>query len=327
MLICRLFDLRLLAPAVLAAASIALAGAAGAPAPTATAAATGLSVPGCIEVEPGETFEVSILVADVTDILAWDVYYAYNRKVVEVTKRDVGAGTIPGGDTPDVRQILEQLPNSNVFDLSDPVPNTSGTYRLGAADTGGTGAAESGSGILATLTLHAKAKGISWSSIYRADVNGDGTVDIGPTLTAIGGQHIGDTDGDGIFDGVIASGQIAVDRKCANPAPTAPPPSGVVVVNPPTASATPAEVGEPTVSLIETQTPIPTPAATLIAETPATDQPSRTRTPTPEVGSDRPGTGGTGSPLSSWLIGLLVGSAAVGVVLSYVVYRTSRRLA
>ncbi len=311
MLIHRVFDLRPLAPAALAAVSIAIGAtagwASGSPAPTASAVATGLSVEGCIEVEAGETFEVTILVADVTDFLAWDILYSYNRQIVEVTKRDV-------------RHILEALPNSNVFDLSDPVPNSTGTYRLGAADTGGTEAAESGSGVLATLTLEAKQAGRSWSSIYRADVNGDGAVDIGPTLTALGGQHIGDTDGDGIFDGAISSGQIAVDRKCANPAPTAPPPTGAVVVIP--ATATPVESSAPSVSELETPAPTPTPTD----GTPAPDQASRTRTPTAVV-RDPIGNGGSGTPLSSWLVGLLAGSAAVGVVLSYVVYRTSRRLA
>jgi hypothetical protein len=281
------------------------AGATGSRSPAASAAAaTGLSVDGCIEVEPGETFEVTILVADVTDILAWDILYSFNRRVVEVTRKDVG-------------HILDALPNSNVFDLSDPVPNSTGTYRLGAADTGGTDAAESGSGILATLTLQAKAKGLSWSSIYRADVNGDGTVDIGPTLTALGGQHIGDNNGDGIFDGVISSGQIAVDRKCANPMPTAPPPSGVVVVSP--ATPTRIEIGAPGVSPSETPTPT--------GETPTPGQGSPTQTPTPVVVRPPDVGGGPGTPLSTWLIGLLAGSAAIGVVLSYVIYKSSRRLA
>jgi len=263
------------------------------------ALAAGLTVDRCIAVKTGDTFEVKILVADVTDILAWDILYSYNREVVEVMGKDV-------------RQILEALPNSNVFDLSDPVPNSVGSYRLGAADTGGTGAAESGSGILATLTLRAKNPGISWSSVYRGDVNGDGSIDIGPTLTALGGQHIGDTNGDSVFDGTISNGQIAVDEQCTNPQPTAPPPAGVVVVGPevtPTIQpATPdvpsPESPTPADSAPETGTPTPTPARVIVDPPPGDD---------------------SGLSLSSWLIGLLAGSVAIGVVLSYAIYRTARR--
>lgn len=299
----RLLDLRLLAPAAIAAASIAvgLTAIGGPPLPRpAGALAAGITVDGCIEVEAGETFEVNILVADVTNILAWDVLYSYNSKVVEVTDKDV-------------RQILEALPNSNVFDLSDPVPNSVGNYRMGAADTGGTGAAESGSGILATLTLRAKSPGLSWSAVYRADVNGDGSIDIGPTLTALGGQHIGDTNGDSVFDGTISNGQIAVDQKCTKPQPTAPAPAGVVVVEPegtPTIQTTTPSVSSdepsiPTRASPETDTVTPTPARVIVQPPP-------------------PG-GDSGLTLSSWLIGLLAGSVAIGVVLSYAIYRTARR--
>ena len=300
----RLFDLRLLAPAAIAAAGIAagLAGMGGTtpPAPV-EALAAGLSVDGCVQVKTGDTFEVNILVADVTDILAWDVLYAYNSKVVEVTDRDV-------------RQIIEALPNSNVFDLSDPVPNSVGSYRMGAADTGGTDAAESGSGTLATLTLRAKSAGLSWSAVYRADVNGDGSIDIGPTLTALGGRHIGDTNGDSVFDGTIANGQIAVDEKCTTPQPTAPPPVGVVVVDPP---------GEtPTIQPASSDVPSPgTPTPTAAA--PETGTP--TPTPTRVIAKPPPSGGDSGPTLSTWLIGLLAGSVAIGVVLSYAIYRTARR--
>jgi hypothetical protein len=300
-----LLDVRILVPAALAALGIAGAGLAGTGGVTgaspANALATGLTVDGCVEVEMGETFEVNILVSDVSNLLAWDLLYAYNRQVAEVTDKDV-------------RQLLEAMPSSNVFDLSDPVPNSTGTYRLGAADTGGTGAAESGGGILATLTMRAKSPGVSWSAIYRSDVDGDGTIDIGPTLTALGGAHIGDTNGDSVFDGAIASGQIAVDRKCTKPAPTAPAPPGVVLTE---ASGTPTI--QPAASDVsQSETPTPTPeAASGGVETP-------TPTPVEFRGTQNDG-GGPGVGISSWLAGLLAGSVAIGVVLSYVIYRTSRR--
>ena len=272
--------------------------------PAPAGAETGVSIDRCIEVQSGDTFEVTIQVADVTNIIAWDVLYAFNREVVEVTDRDV-------------RHILESLPNSNVVDVSDPVPNVTGTYRMGAADLGGVDAAEVGSGVLATITLTAKKRGLSWSTLYRVDANDDGVIDIGPTLTSLGGAHIADTNGDSFFDGPIAGGQIAVDRECADPLPTAPPPPGVVVTQP---SDTPT---------IQTETP-----AVPSSESPGTgDDPSSTDEAEPRASTavradiDSPNSGGgdSGVPFSTWLIGLLAGSVALGVVLSYVIYKTARR--
>jgi hypothetical protein len=59
-----------------------------------------------------------------TNLLAWDVYYAYDGRILEVVAREV-------------RKFLDKEPNSNVVDLSDLLPNTRGLYRVGAADTGG----------------------------------------------------------------------------------------------------------------------------------------------------------------------------------------------
>jgi len=303
----RLADLRLLVPVTLATAGLALAGLAlpSAIRPQPAGAATGISVERCIEVNTGDTFEVTFFVADITELLAWDVLYSFNREVIEVTGKDV-------------RHILEALPNSNVVDVSDPVPNSTGTYRLGAADIGGTGAAESGSGILAILSLRAKKKGLSWSTIYRSDVNGDGAVDIGPTLTALGASHIGDTNGDSFFDGPITGGQIAVDRQCTYPVPTPPPPQGVAFTSP---------GGTPT---IQTATPDVSPSeasAGGIGESasPTTGPGEPTPTPTRVALNPRSPEGGSSGPaLLTWLIGLLGGSVAIGVLLSYVIYKTAR---
>jgi hypothetical protein len=305
MLLRNLLSQRILVPvvAVLGIVGVGLAGPGNsARPPGAGAQAGGLSVDKCVEVAKGDSFEINILVADVTNLLAWDVLYSYNRNVLEVTARDV-------------RQLLAAQPSSNVFDLSDPVPNSTGTYRLGAADTGGTTAAESGGGVLATLTLRAKSAGISWSALYRADVDGDGTIDIGPTLTALGGAHIGDNNGDSVFDGVITSGQIAVDRECVNPVPTAPAPTGVVVVE--SSVAPTIQTSTPGVPSDETPTPTPEPGND-------GNVPTATSTSV-EFTDTRDGGGGSVAGVSSWLAGLLAGSIAIGVVLSYVIYKTARR--
>jgi hypothetical protein len=313
-----LSGLRFQVPAALAAVVIAGAGLAGMGSPSrqADALATGLSLDKCISVETGDTFQVNIVVSDVSNLLAWDILYSYNQRIVEVIDRDV-------------RQLLEQTPGSNVFDLSDPVPNSTGIYRLGAADTGGTGAAESGGGLLATLTLTAKSAGRSWSAIYRTDADGDGTIDIGPTLTALGGSHIGDSNGDSIFDGVIAGGQIAVDRACSNPAPTPPPPTGAVVVQPGT---DPTPVIQPDGDDVpqaddppEGSSPVtPTPETSGTPETAEAQDDAPTPTPV-EFTRTEDGGGSGGLSVSTWLAGILAGSVAIGVGLLYVIHRTARR--
>ncbi len=283
-----------------------------APAPLARATTTSLSVVPCIEVEKGERFSVNILVNDVSNLLAWEVYFAYNRQIVEIVDKDV-------------RQLLNSAPNSNVFDFSDPVPNSTGLYRIAAADTGGPGTAETGSGVLATLTLVANDEGLSWSSVYRGDVDHDGTVDIGPTLTETGGQHIADTNGDGIFDGPIVSGQIAVGRPCAEPAPTPAIDATIAFTpgpNPGRTTPTPAG-GESSAE---------TPAASGGAEAspevsggPGASQSSPERSPVHVTVPTQPDSGSGGGGLSSWLIGLAVGSASAGLAVSYIIYRTVRR--
>jgi Cohesin domain len=301
--------LRLLAPAALALSALAAAGfgagLSGGTRPQAAATVGGLGVDSCIEVGVGDTFDVNIMVSDVERLLAWDIFYAYDRDTLEVTGRNV-------------RRLLETLPSSNIFDLSDAVPNRTGLYRIGAADTGGTDAAESGSGILATLTLKAKDAGVSWSAVYRGDVDGNGSVDLGPTLTALGGVHIDDNDGDGIFDGPISRGQIAVDTDCVDPAPTPPAPAGFVIEPHPTTTVE-----------LQTASPSPTddPSGNDGSPTPtANPRPSPSATAIRGEGTIKPpDSGGSGSSLPAWLIAVAAGAATFGVVFSYIVYRSARR--
>jgi hypothetical protein len=260
---------------------------------------------------------VDVFVSDVSQLLAWDIYYAFNREIVEVTGRNV-------------YRMLEAAPNSSVLDVSDPLPNATGLYRMGAADTGGAGAAENGSGLLASITLTAKKKGVSWSALHKADVDGNGSVDIGPTLTALGGTHISDNDGDSVFDGAIRGGQIAVDTECAAAAPTPTIAPGVVIVDdggtspvvevsnesPPangeeTNDTGGTEATEPAEETASSGSPGPT-GSPLVARLGQNDDPS----------IDRPG--GSGSSLATWLVGALAGSAGLGVILTYFIYRTRR---
>ncbi len=274
----------------------------------ALAATASVTVEECIEVEKGDTFTVTITVAGVTNLLAWDLYYAYDRKTVGVVGKNV-------------RHILDNEPNSNVFDLSDPVPNTAGIYRMGAADTGGPGTMENGAGVLATLTLVAKEEGLSWSSILRDDYDGNGTIDRGPTLTAAGGQHIADTNGDSIFDGPLAAGQIAVGRSCKEPVPTPFIEEGDIVINPvlttPAVSVVPDGTPGPEGTPADT-TPTPTGAVTLATPRPGSRTPLRSDVSDPPEAS-------SGGGLSPLLISAAAIIGGLGFTASYIMYRASRR--
>ena len=125
-----------------------------------------LLVSDCLEVDVGEQFELSIRASGAANLLAWEVYFAYNRHLLEIMGRDV-------------HKLLDTGRQPNVVDVSDPVPNSTGFYRIGAADLGPGDTPKQGD-VLVQLTLQAKAEGVSPSNIYRGDYNGDGSIDFGP---------------------------------------------------------------------------------------------------------------------------------------------------
>lgn len=195
----------------------------------------------CAGVATGDSFQVDIVVRDVEDLLGWEAYVIYDASVLKLTDRDV-------------RMLLAANAESNVFDASDAPVSANGRYRVAAADIADPPAPDSGSGLLARLTFDAVAPGVSLVALPRLDVTGDGRPDVGPILTAAGGQRIGDSDGDAFFDGPTADAWIAVDTPCPSEPPPlpsvtpfTPPPSTPAVI--PTRSATP----------LATPTPTPTP--------------------------------------------------------------------
>jgi hypothetical protein len=243
----------------------------------------------------------------VSALFAWELYFAYDRDLLEVVGRDV-------------RLFLAEGANSNVFDVSDPIPNSTGLYRLAAADVALGATAESGSGELADVMLRAKGTGVSPAAIYRPDA-----YPIGPSLTTVGGDKIDDVDGDGIFDGDISSGQIAIGVPCAPVAPTPPPDLGEQFppVSTPPISVTSAPVSPgPT----DTDGPGPSPSPSSSSEpstsSPGPDDGSVTAGPAPVSGN---GGFGSGSDNTMWAVFLIGGGVALGLVVTYIVAITTRR--
>lgn len=162
------------------------------------------SIDSCVSVEKGDTFDVDVFVVNVTDLLAWEAYLAYDNAVVQVVDRDV-----------DMFQAVD--PGSSVFNTSESVPpNEDGLFRVGGTDLIDPPVGDSGSGVLARLTLEALTEGRTSLSIEPHDINDDGQPDLGPTLTDVDGGRIGDTDGDSFFDGTNFVAEVVVDGDCTD---------------------------------------------------------------------------------------------------------------
>ncbi len=148
-------------------------------------------VEGCAAVNVGDRFTVDIFARDVQRLEAWELRFAYDHRVVEVVDHDYGMfllSTAPGGS------IFPSL-----FDTETP-----DRYFLAAAEFSGT--ADSGSGVLARITLHAVAHGMSPAQVV---------VDPGyfaPNLTTSAGVRS--------FSGLVAEGEIAVGQPCPGTSPT-----------------------------------------------------------------------------------------------------------
>jgi len=163
------------------------------------------SIDSCVSVDVDESFPVDVFVSDVSTLLAWEVYFVYDRNAVEIVGRDV-------------QLFLGAAEGSRVIDVSEGLPDKDGLYRIAAADIGGR-AAESGSGVLVRLTLTAKSPGVTVVSLPQIDVNHDGSIELGARLTNTGGTQIGDVNGDDFFDGAVFAAQIAVEESCADVTP------------------------------------------------------------------------------------------------------------
>ena len=159
------------------------------------------SVDTCVSVAKGDSFQIDILIENVKDLLAWEVYFRYDPAILHVTQRDV-------------RLFQQANPGSSVYDLSEKVPDDDGVYRLSAADTSFPPTPDSGSGVLAELTLNAVGSGTSDLSLASQDLDGDGSPDRGPFLRDADTNIIGDSSGDTFFDGETQGAQVAVDRPC-----------------------------------------------------------------------------------------------------------------
>ena len=188
------------------------------------------TIDACRAVATGERFDVDVVVADVPPIAGWDSYLTFDGSVVRVVAVDVNL-------------FLAAATGSSVANLSDPLPNSSGKHLVASVDLAAE-SQESGSGVLGRLTLEAVGPGVSQLGLDE------------PELINMDRNYIGDTNGDGYFDGPLLTGEIRVDQSC---------PSGPVAPTPAATAAT--ATVPPTGTAIAGQTPTaPTPPPPTTAE-------------------------------------------------------------
>lgn len=166
------------------------------------------SVEECVEIAEGDTYEIDVFAKDVEDLLAWTANLTYDGDVIAIADVTVGF-------------LLGESAGSDVQNVSQPVPDSDGRIEIGAFDASDPPAPDSGSGVLARVTVRGAGPGVSALELVVLDANHDGTIDAGPLLQNEDVEPIGDTDGDTFFDGPIANARIAVDASCSDQPGTA----------------------------------------------------------------------------------------------------------
>ena len=155
------------------------------------------SIDRCVSVNPNATFNIDLFVKDVTNLNTWQGTLRTDGSLLQVTSINVG-------------YFLQTAPGSVVYNGSDAVPNSTGSFQAGATDE--EYLPESGSGVLARVGLKALAAGTS--KLYFAlwwpfGISGVLLEDqINPP------NSIGDLDGDRYFDGLVFNAIVVVGGPC-----------------------------------------------------------------------------------------------------------------
>ncbi|MEO7665414.1 MAG: cohesin domain-containing protein [Dehalococcoidia bacterium] len=155
----------------------------------------------CISVDAGDTFDIDVLILDVTDLLAWELSLDYDAAVLTVVDHDV-------------KMFQSANEGSSPVDISAKLPDDSGSHTLSAFESSDPLTPDSGSGVLARVTLEATASGETELRFGERDANGDGTIDRGTLLKDVNAEPIGDTTDDGFFDGQVSSAIAVVGDDC-----------------------------------------------------------------------------------------------------------------
>ncbi len=162
------------------------------------------NIDACREVAVGEQFDIDLTIENVSSLAAFSITLTYEEGSLEVVGEDVDL-------------FLGSAPTSDVADNSDSVPDSDGVYEVRALELStDPDAVESGSGVLARITLEAASSGVSTLSVKVPS--------IGPILTDGDGDAVEPADEFGVWLGDVSDAQIAVDEECP-PVTTTPTPA------------------------------------------------------------------------------------------------------
>lgn len=171
----------------------------------------------CTEVKAGDQFAADVFVTNLDSLKAWELRVEFDPAIVSLESADYNFLLVKTGGQVFPSEFEQEKP---------------GRMFLAAAETQ---FPHSGSGVLARLHLKALAGGTSSLTVMSSPTY------FGPRLTGAAGIPVGDTNGDGYFDGPITGGTVDVGRSC---------PSATQAVTPPTGGSTPAP-GAPTPATTE----------------------------------------------------------------------------
>jgi uncharacterized repeat protein (TIGR01451 family) len=156
--------------------------------PANTATSLGSRHP-CVSVASGQQAQIDLFVTNVSDLLGWATYINYNPALINIAAIDV--------------QMFQAADGcSNVRNVSQPTPDSDGSFYASAIDLRASVCKDSGSGVLARITITALAPGLADITVANS------------SLTDIRGHYIGDLNGDSLFDGTVFNTRIAIDQLC-----------------------------------------------------------------------------------------------------------------
>jgi hypothetical protein len=150
----------------------------------ANSASTVGSIEPCRSVPSGSgSFDIDIVIQGVASLSGFEAHLLYNPTVVSVTGMQ-GSFMLAGG---------------TLLNLSEPVPDSDGTFRMLLATTG----EGSGDGVIARLTLQPVADGTSPLYLTNVDMRDFNNNPVTPAAVEDGGVAVGtscsaDSDGDGV---------------------------------------------------------------------------------------------------------------------------------
>jgi hypothetical protein len=150
----------------------------------------------CISVSSGQTFDFDIVIANVTDLAGWQLILTYDPAVLTLASADVD-------------MFVTAHEGARLVDLSDSLPDNTGTHGFIVGDVQLAG--QSGSGTLARVT---------------AQVVGPGSAALAAEQVVLGdvfATSIDDADGDTFFDGPVSPAFVYVDASCPGELPSVTP--------------------------------------------------------------------------------------------------------